>query len=200
MRKLWKRAGFTCLVIVLLVFAPQTCARAAAGCMGYDDELVAAIESCPQAVDLLGDEIGPARVGLACGNSTTEGGSGNASWRMAFAGSRDRGSLTFDAEMHGGTWSLTRAVLHAGDHTVDLLACERTTHAAEATRSLADVTIARCAGGAADACVSAGAMYEAGHLVPRDLDRARELYHRGCLAGHAPACRLESTLSNRRDQ
>ena len=54
MRKLWRRARFTALVIVLGVFAPQAFAHAAAGCMGYDDALVETIEACPRAVALLG--------------------------------------------------------------------------------------------------------------------------------------------------
>jgi hypothetical protein len=191
MRKFWKRAGHTIGVIGLVVIAPQTCARGAAWCMGYDDAVVETIEACPRAVELLGEDISPAWVGLSCGQSETGGGQGHASWTMAYAGSRERGQLDFNADKHGGEWTVRRAVLTVDGESIDLLACERATRSAEDARSPLDATVARCRAGDGDACVSAGAMYEAGHNAVRDVARARELYHLGCEAGHAPACRLE---------
>jgi TPR repeat protein len=161
--------------------------------MGYDEAVVSTIEACPRAVELLGEDIEPAWVGLSCGQAETEGGHGHASWTMAYAGSRDRGAVDFDAEKHGGQWTVLRANLTVDGEHVDLLACERATHVAEDTRSPLDAAVARCRAGDGDACVSAGAMYEAGHLIARDVVRAHELYHLGCEVGHAPACRLEGS-------
>lgn len=198
------RIGSGALVVAAVVLGPQLFGRCAASCSGYDDALVQTVEHCPRARELLGDDIGPAVVGVSCGSTETGGGTGQASWRMSFSGTRGRGALHFDAEQHAGQWSVTRAWLDAEGEDIDLLACARSAAAppvpaeAEASRSLVDRTVEQCRAGDAIACVSAGAMYESGHLVLRDVERARGLYHDACAAGHAPGCRLETELEQGR--
>lgn len=130
-----RRLGYGLGVVVLLAIGPQACGRATASCSGYDDLLIEAVERCPRARELLGDDIGPAVVGCGCGKTETSSGAGTASWLMSVAGSRDRGLLDFDAEKHGGRWSLTRAVLDVNGEGIDLLACgasaPRSAHAAQ---------------------------------------------------------------------
>ena len=86
--------GVTAAAIVLL---PAAIGGAAASCSGYDQFLVSTLEQCPRAHELLGDDIAQAHVGMACGSTSTQGGTGTASWRMPFAGTHARGTVKFDS-------------------------------------------------------------------------------------------------------
>lgn len=110
-------------VIVLVVLGLFVLTPMIATCGGHAEAVTEALLRCPRATEQLGDDARPARVGLACGSTETSGGSGRASWRMPYAGSRGRGTVSYDAEKRGGDWVLLRAELEAGDEALDLLVC-----------------------------------------------------------------------------
>ncbi|HWO17439.1 MAG TPA: cytochrome c oxidase assembly factor Coa1 family protein [Kofleriaceae bacterium] len=105
---------------VLAIFAGMPmCAT----CGGHGEVVTEAVRACPRAVELLGDDPSPARLGVACGSTQTSGGLGTASWHLPYSGSRARGTVSFDAEKRGGDWRLLTAELEVGGETIDLLTC-----------------------------------------------------------------------------
>jgi hypothetical protein len=118
-----RRALLGVPVIVLVVLGIFAATPVLATCGGHDELVTEALLRCPRAKELLGDDAHPARLGMACGSTETSGGLGKASWSMPYTGSRDRGTVSFDAEKRGGDWMLYRAVLEVGGETIDLLAC-----------------------------------------------------------------------------
>jgi hypothetical protein len=94
-----------------------------ASCGGHGDAVAAIVKRCKRATELLGDDAHPARLGCACGSTELSGGNGNASWTLAYTGSRDRGSVSYDAIKRGGEWTVDRATLVVDDEEIDLIAC-----------------------------------------------------------------------------
>jgi len=118
-----KKALFGVPVIVLIVLAVFAATPFLATCGGHDEVLTAAVRRCPRAVELLGDDAHPARLGMACGSTKISGDSGSASWRMPFTGSRGRGTISSVAYKRDGDWQLDGAVLEIGAEKIDILAC-----------------------------------------------------------------------------
>jgi hypothetical protein len=109
-------------LLVLAMFALMPCI---ATCGDADDVVTEAVRGCPRAVELLGDDPRPARLGLACGTTETEGSYGRASWGLPYTGSRARGRVSYAAEKRASDWQLDAASLEVDGETIDLLACVR---------------------------------------------------------------------------
>jgi hypothetical protein len=106
------------LLVILFVMTP-----AIASCGEHGDLVEEAVLQCPRARQLIGDDAHPARIGLACGTTETEGNYGRASWSVPFTGSRGRGTVKYDASEHAGRWTLDRATLEIDDQEIDLVSC-----------------------------------------------------------------------------
>lgn len=108
------------IILLLFVFTP-----AISRCGDHGELVEEAVRNCPRALQLIGDDAHPARVGWACGTTEQEGNYGRASWSVPYTGSRNRGTVDYDASEHAGTWTLDRATLEVGDEEIDLVACSR---------------------------------------------------------------------------
>jgi hypothetical protein len=115
--------GLPIVVIVLLILFVMT--PAIASCGDHGDLVTEAVLQCPRARELIGDDAHPARIGLACGTTETEGNYGRASWAVPYTGSRGRGTVKYDASEHAGEWTLDRATLEFDDEVINLLQCRR---------------------------------------------------------------------------
>jgi len=118
-----KGVGGAIVVAIIAIFGMPFMGIGAASCMGYNDLVMGRLRSCPQAQQLLGDDIGPAYVGMSCGNAETEGSFGRASWSMPVRGSNGRGTYQFAAEKRGSGWQMLSGQLTANGQTVDILSC-----------------------------------------------------------------------------
>lgn len=110
-------------MVVLVVLGVGAATPFLATCGGHDEEVTQALLRCPRAVELLGDDAHPAKLGLACGSTKTSGASGNASWNLPYTGSKGRGTVSFRAWKDRDVWELDAAVLEADGETIDLLRC-----------------------------------------------------------------------------
>lgn len=109
--------------VVLLVLAILLALPFCATCGGQGEAVADLVKRCKRATELLGDDAHPARIGVACGQTETSGGNGNASWSFPYTGSRARGTVSYDAFKRGGVWTIDRATLEVGGETIDLVAC-----------------------------------------------------------------------------
>ena len=132
-----RRLLFGLPAIVLLVLAVFALTPCIARCGDADDLVTEAVRACPRAVELLGDDAEPARLGMACGTTETEGAYGRASWSLPYSGSRARGSVSYAAEKRAGDWRLDEAILEVDGETIDLLACARGTRPPRPSATLA---------------------------------------------------------------
>jgi hypothetical protein len=92
-------------------------------CDGAYEPAFKAINACPQAVELLGQDIQQAPLGLSCGSSETGGGSGRASWSVRVSGSKGSGSYSYAGSSNGSGWKLHRASLEVGDQEISIAPC-----------------------------------------------------------------------------
>ena len=111
-------------LLVLAVFALTPCI---AQCGDAAETVTVAVRACPRAVELLGSDAKPARLGMACGSTKVGGNHGTASWTLPYSGARARGSVSYSAEKRGGEWHLEEATLEVDGETIDLVACSRKT-------------------------------------------------------------------------
>jgi hypothetical protein len=121
-------------LLVLAVFALTPCI---ANCGDATDVVTATVRACPRAVQLLGDDVRPARLGMACGTTETQGSYGRASWSLPYTGSRARGGITYAAEKRNDMWRLDAATLEVDGETIDLVACAAATVAPPRVATLA---------------------------------------------------------------
>jgi hypothetical protein len=105
-------------IIVSVVFVPMM-----PRCNGAYDPAMAALNACPQAVQLLGAPIEQSIVGLSCGSSESSGSYGNASWRIPVSGPKDSGQFEFEGRNQGNGWRLDTARLKVGDHSLSVWPC-----------------------------------------------------------------------------
>lgn len=119
MRKLFVGLPVAVVVVVLGLMLTPFCAT----CGGHDEALTELMRRCKRATDLLGEDLHPARMGLACGSTEVSGDRGNASWSLAYTGEKGRGSVDFSAEKRLDTWKIQYAVLEVDGETIDLVAC-----------------------------------------------------------------------------
>jgi len=110
-------------IVVLVVALLFAATPFMATCGGHDEEVTAVLLRCPRAVELIGDDAHPAKLGLACGSTKTSGDSGTAGWDLPYTGSKGRGTVSFRAWKDRGEWEIGTAVLEAGGETIDLLLC-----------------------------------------------------------------------------
>jgi hypothetical protein len=94
-----------------------------ATCGEHDEAVTELLLDCPRAVDLIGDDAHPARIGVACGSTEVSGSSGSASWNLAYTGARGRGDVSYEAVKRDDTWTVIRAFLEVDGETVDLVHC-----------------------------------------------------------------------------
>jgi len=121
-------------LLVLAVFGLMPCM---ATCGEADDLVTQAVHACPRAVELLGNDAKPARLGVACGTTESKGSYGRASWGLPYTGSRARGSVNYAAEKRAGYWHLDAATLEVEGETIDLLACSLGAQRAQQPAALA---------------------------------------------------------------
>lgn len=122
-RKLVGSIASTVLIVVGVVFGMPFFGLGASSCMGYNDVVMSRLRACPQAQQVLGDDIGPAYVGMSCGSAETEGAFGRASWSMPVRGTKARGTYQFAVEKRGGGWQMLSGSLSAGGQVVDIASC-----------------------------------------------------------------------------
>lgn len=92
-------------------------------CDGAYDPAMAALNSCPAAVALLGNGIEQSPVGMACGSSESSGSHGRANWKIPVKGDRGSGSYEYGGRNVGQGWRLDYARLHVGDQVVNVWPC-----------------------------------------------------------------------------
>lgn len=109
--------------MVLVVAAIFAATPLIGTCGGHDEAVTAAIRTCPRALELLGDDAHPARLGMACGSTHTSSDYGDARWALPYTGSRGRGTVKFVAEKYAGAWRVHQAVLEIGSESIDIVAC-----------------------------------------------------------------------------
>jgi hypothetical protein len=125
-------------IVVVIVLIAFVITPVLASCGSADELVEDAVERCPRAKELLGDDAHPARLGCACGTTELEGNYGRSSWSVPYTGSRGRGTVQYDASQHAGTWTLDRANLEVDGENIDLVACSGTAAAKpSATMTLA---------------------------------------------------------------
>jgi hypothetical protein len=113
-------------IVVVIVLIAFVITPVLASCGSADELVEDAVERCPRAKELLGDDAHPARLGCACGTTELEGNYGRSSWSVPYTGSRGRGTVQYDASQHAGTWTLDRANLEVDGENIDLVACSGT--------------------------------------------------------------------------
>ena len=90
---------------------------------GVSDLALAGANSCSLSSQTLGGSI-ERRLGAASGSTETNGGMGHSSWRMPVRGDSGTGSLRWNAQKTGGSWTFVSLTLISDDGTViDALSC-----------------------------------------------------------------------------
>jgi hypothetical protein len=120
-RSIKSRLGVVIPVALAIVFVPLM-ATLMPRCGAYEPAL-AAINECPAAVQALGEGIEQRLLGVSCGSSKTSGSQGYASWSLPVAGSSGAGTYSYEAQMSGGVWTVTRGQLEVGGRTVGVVPC-----------------------------------------------------------------------------
>jgi len=173
LKKRIKTFAIPAVIVVVAPFALPLLSLVAGKVSGYQDLVMGALQACPHARAMLGDNVGPSYVGLAMGSSETQGGHGRASWRVPVSGSRGRGTYRYTVMKMGGPWQINSAVLEAGGQMLD---------------------IANCAPGAGGSAVAAGpqaiqAAVAAGECYQRgDKECALVNSQAACAQGHTDSC------------
>jgi hypothetical protein len=92
-------------------------------CFGFEEPTLRAIEACPAAVEALGTPIARGWLGLSCGNASTHGDRGHASWTFPVVGPNGRGSVNVATRERDGVWQFGRVELEVNGRTIDVLHC-----------------------------------------------------------------------------
>ena len=174
-KKLFKKLAIGLLIVAAAPFAMPAFARFAGSSSGYQDLIMNKLQACPHARNLLGENAGPAIVGLAWGSSETEGGMhGHAQWRVPVSGSRGSGVYNYALELHGGQWQIMTAQLDVGGQLVDIGSCSGGGVAAGGGQPNAQ---------AQGYAVAAGQCFQQG-----DMACALTNSQAACTAGHPASC------------
>ena len=118
-----KKALLGLPVVVVIVLVALCGMPFCATCGGHDEAVTEVVLACPRAVELLGDDAHPAKIGVACGSTEISGSSGDASWTLAYTGERGRGDVAFNAIKRQDMWTVTAATLEVDGEVVDLVQC-----------------------------------------------------------------------------
>jgi hypothetical protein len=97
-------------------------------CGDIPDHAMSQLRACPEAVELLGDDIGIS-YGITCGAGETGGGLERTNARIPVAGSKARGVYRYNGDKVGGHIRF-QGQLTVGDRKVDIDACGATDAAA----------------------------------------------------------------------
>jgi hypothetical protein len=109
------------LVLFLLV-SPKTCATFLLS--EETGSAMDAVRKCPRATELLGNDVSPAWVGCATGQSKSGCDSGSGNWRMPVSGSRASGTLQIHASKNKKGWRATSVFLEVGETRIDVMQCK----------------------------------------------------------------------------
>lgn len=109
--------GTAMMPLFLVIFASGP------ACFGFEEPTLRAIEACPAAVQALGAPVSRGWLGLSCGNASTHGDRGHASWMFPVVGPNGRGSVSVATRERDGVWQLGRVELEVNGTTIDVLRC-----------------------------------------------------------------------------
>jgi hypothetical protein len=83
---------------------------------GGSDEVAAALEACPAVAAAMGSPIRPDRLSMGCGEQSSGGGSGSATWTIGVSGSKLSGDVSYRATYLGNQpWTIESAVVDLDD-------------------------------------------------------------------------------------
>jgi len=123
----WGALMAGCPIGLAIGFLGMTAGGFVAKCDGANELAMKQINSCEAATDILGAPIEQTFFGDAKGSSEQRGGGwGLAIWKIPVRGSRTEGSYSYEADMHAGTWTLTKGWLDASGRKVLVFPCEST--------------------------------------------------------------------------
>ena len=108
-------------LVMFILVSPKTCGTFLLS--GETSTALEAVRKCPRATELLGNDVSPAWVGCATGQSKSGCDSGSGHWRMPVTGSRGSGTLQISASKHKSGWKATAVYLEVGDTRIDVMAC-----------------------------------------------------------------------------
>lgn len=114
------------LIMATSLLALYRCGSISAKIDGYEALAYETLRRCEPVRDALGEEIGPALVGLQYGTSAAGKRSGAADWSIAVSGSRGRGTYTFEAFKTDGEWELQTGQLRVDGRVIDVVDCAKT--------------------------------------------------------------------------
>lgn len=94
---------------------------------------------------------------------------------------------------------LTRGILDVDDDAandqVDVHACLERLQ--QPTSIMVEETVSKCSQGDAAACTAAAAMYERGHGVAVDIQKASDLHRKACDGGMEAACHDRTSIEGK---
>lgn len=186
----WKFSLFPICVIGFFVGLPLFAKIAASSC-GYKATVIAAVENCPEAVDLLGDDIHIGYWGIACGSTSigdSDVGHDYADWRVPISGSNSSGVYRFYAADFGDGWLMKSGEIEVDGKRVDLSQCSRSETSTANDKSPTTVLQDACDKENARACRDLSLLYQYGNTVEKDKERASELAARACKLGLKSSC------------
>jgi len=125
-KKLSKKIKALVIPILIVIAAPfglPLLSIFAGTSSGYQDFVMGKLQACPHARALLGEDVGPSYVGIACGSSESGGGRDYAKWSVPVSGSKGRGTYSYYLDGQGSQWVMTQAQLDVGGQVIDIANC-----------------------------------------------------------------------------
>jgi hypothetical protein len=93
---------------------------------GGRDEVMAAMAQCPAVAAAMGTSLRESKMSMGCGEESSGGGSGNATWTISVYGPRQGGSVSYQATYLGNQpWEVQRAVVALDDgRSISAVPCD----------------------------------------------------------------------------
>jgi hypothetical protein len=111
------------LIVLAAPFALPVLSIAFGHMSGYQDVAMGKLQACPHARALLGEDVGPSFIGIACGSSESGGGNDFAQWTVPVSGSKGRGTYSYYLDGRGGGWTMQSGTLEVDGQIVDIASC-----------------------------------------------------------------------------
>lgn len=111
------------LIVLIAPFGMPLFSMFAGHSSGYQDFVMGKLQACPHARALLGEDLGPSYIGMACGSSESGGGRDYAQWNVPVSGSLGRGTYSYYLDGHGNQWVMESAQLEVDGQIVDIASC-----------------------------------------------------------------------------
>jgi hypothetical protein len=165
------------LIVIAVPFGLPAIAMFAGHSSGYQDFVMGKLQACPHARALLGENVGPSYIGIACGSSESGGGRDFAQWSVPVSGSLGRGTYSYYLDGHGNQWVMESATLEVDGQMVDIATC---------TPGGGGGGMAGAGGGspqAQQAAMAAGQCYQQGNM-----ECALTQSQTACNLGHVESC------------